>query len=52
MEDVMADPEDVAILKGELQKVVAYHEYENMDHFSFVVGKEMGYVDDVITTLT
>jgi pimeloyl-ACP methyl ester carboxylesterase len=43
--DMMADPEDVEWLAGQLgtHRVVAHHKYENMGHLTFVFGKNMSY---------
>ena len=50
--DDLGDPEDSRVLSTELKNVVKYKEYDDMDHFSFVVGKDMKYVDDMITILS
>lgn len=51
LEDVYGDKADVLTFKNKLSTLKFYKEYANMDHFSFGIGKNMAYTNDVITLL-
>jgi hypothetical protein len=50
--DILSCPKDVEWLANELNKdvVVYYKEYE-LGHDSFIIGKDMSYMNDVIDTI-
>jgi len=35
----------------QISTVVKYNQYNNMDHYSFMVGKDMSYTQDVLSML-
>lgn len=51
LQDVYADPKDVNTFKSNLSTLKFWKEYNNMDHFSFGIGKDMGYTKDLIQLL-
>jgi hypothetical protein len=51
LQDVLANPTDCGIIKGKLRTLDFYREYDQMDHYSFQIGKDMGFVQDVISLI-
>ena len=47
MQDPLADPTDTRLVKAKLSTLSFYREYDNMDHSSFNIGKDMRFMDDV-----
>ena len=51
-QDTLADEDDVNWLQKQLgDKVVFRKDYNDFDHFSFQVGKDMSYTQDVVDLL-
>ena len=50
-QDDFADPTDVLTFKPRLSTLAVYKEYDQMDHMSFAIGKNMGFMADVIQLL-
>jgi len=48
LQDDLADPTDTQIVKNEIPTLAFYKEYNNMDHGSFGIGLDMGFMQDVI----
>ena len=46
--DSLADPKDAAAGYAKVKSGVFYKEYDNMDHFSFMVGKETSFTGDLL----
>jgi len=51
LQDDLADPVDTRNLRSSLNTVSFYQEYDQMDHGSFLIGKNMDYFSDVIAQL-
>ena len=51
LEDPLANPIDTRIVKKKLKTLNFYKEYDNMDHCSFNIGKDMHFFDDVLVQL-
>lgn len=53
LNDKLADPVDVAYAKKFMKNTDVFFDkmYKDMDHYSFQVGKDMSYVDDIIPIL-
>lgn len=49
--DDLADPIDTAYTYKLIPSTFVYNKYPDMDHYSFQVGKDMKYVDDVLPIL-
>jgi len=49
--DGLADPTDVAWLSQTLGDKVVFQKQYHLDHFSFVIAKDMSYFNDVVTVL-
>lgn len=47
-QDDLADPTDTQWARERLNNVVHYDVIYDMDHFSFNVGKNMKFIDDMI----
>lgn len=50
-QDDLADPVDTNNEKARIKTLAFYKEYDNMDHYSFSIGKNMGFVSDVISLI-
>jgi lysosomal acid lipase/cholesteryl ester hydrolase len=50
-QDPYADLADVHSFKSKLSTLAFYQEYSGMDHYSFGIGKNMSYMQDVIALL-
>lgn len=50
-QDPFADPKDVDSFKGQLSTLKFWKEYDNMDHSSFTIGKNMAFMNDVYTLI-
>ena len=51
MQDPLVHPDDARWLRDTVKNVVHYSEYENYDHASFTKGKDMQYLDHVLTLM-
>ena len=51
LQDDLADPTDCRNVKAEVPTLSFYKEYNGMDHSSFGIGKDMGFMNDVIAQL-
>ena len=51
LQDPLADPTDTKLVKKKCETLSFYKEYNNMDHSSFNIGKDMSWINDVIAQL-
>lgn len=49
--DMWADPTDVHSFKTKCSTLKFYKEYTDFDHLTFVIGKDMSFMSDVISFL-
>lgn len=49
--DTLGDPTDAAQAFATVENGVFFKEYDNMDHFSFMVGKETSYTNDLLAQI-
>jgi hypothetical protein len=47
----VGNPANVQSFKGLLSTLKFYQEYDQMDHASFTIGKNMGFLTDVVAQL-
>lgn len=47
----MADPADTYLTYNKVKTAFTYNLYDDMDHYSFQVGKNMTYIDDTLALL-
>ena len=50
-EDDLGSPADTRIVKEKIGRADFYKEYDNMDHYSFQIGKDMSYIHDLMDFL-
>ena len=51
LQDDLADPVDTRLTRDKLSTLSFYKEYNNMDHSSFGIGKDMSFMSDVISQI-
>jgi len=51
LQDDLADPVDTRLTKAKIGTLQFYKEYNNMDHSSFGIGKDMGFMNDVLAQI-
>ena len=49
LHDDLADPTDAQHSYDQIPTVIKYNQYNDMDHYSFMVGKDMSYTQDVLS---
>lgn len=51
LQDPFADPTDTRYVKEKLNTLTFYQEYNNVDHYSFGIGLDMSFMNDVLAQL-